>query len=89
LDTKIVVRFFLKKCDLAFVLLLVVKKTIPFDPLASDTPNRLDLDDRMLGRFPLMVTEEIMAWREVKVRYFKIAHYAPYAAWPRISTKLA
>jgi hypothetical protein len=74
LSAETIVCLLLKKCNLAFIGLLIIEEPVPLDSLTSNAPNRGHLESWIArGLIPLMA-KKVMTRRNVEMRYFKIRH---------------
>ena len=73
LNTKVIVCLFLKESDLALIVFFKIKEPISLDPLPRNAPNRLHLNGGISGRLLSMMTEEIVAGRDIKMGDLEIS----------------
>jgi FdhD protein len=71
---KVFKNFERKECNLAFVIVAVIKKTIAANAATGDTLDRRHFDCRIVVGLATMMAEEIMPGRNVKVADFHSRH---------------
>jgi hypothetical protein len=74
LSAEMIICLLLKKGNLPFVRHLIIEKSVPFDSLTGNAPNRGHLESWITRRLIALMAEKVMTGRNVEMRYFKIRH---------------